>query len=1193
MDRTHEHRPCRRSCSSSPSTEEQPQGDDQLVVVQANVKQCLNRLKGLVAHLSSSSRPCDVIAIQDPPKSVAWFRPKDYTLWHCSDTELREEHDPRLPENAPNGPNASKTPDFGKVCFLVHKTIPLSHWSAVSHPSLSPEHRLAATLTLLTSCGHIAIHNVYNLNQTINIEQLVDTTTATASDLIVGDFNLHHEHWGGDRVRGEQLLSDAKALYEGLVVGADMRCLTEKGAITYSRSISSEKYCSTIDLTFLSERLFPRLCHNFILDIPGFKSDHRPIETSLNMRPGREPRVSRRWKRVRKKEFIKAVKKHTACLADICLETETQVDQFLSAIADALQLATERYVALSVIVEQPGARSKQASQAEDDKRAPPAEGDKQSFYHFIQEKTQFTRGAFQIAKEAVKWCKPCDQAHMSDLITTEGVFRTPQEKAQCLRGSLWREENVSDGETAPPLARPDLKPGRHQHLAPQSLEVGELSGYIRALPNRKAVGPDQIPNEALKLSRDVITPLLERAFNACLRLVYHPVVFREAATIMLRKPEKNTYAAPKSWRPVALLSNIGKLLEKVITTRLSGLAGQHSLIANVQFGTPGRCTTTAVRVLLNPIYKAWTTQSSKKRATLLSLDIAGAFDRVDRAKLLNRLVEKGIPDWIVLFVWSFLSDRGTILVMVGDSSDHFWVNIGIPQGSPLSPILFLFFASPILELFADSTEANLLAIAYIDDTYLMVVSPSYQRNCEALAHYHEKLMGWALPNGVEFAPHKYALMHFRDPENRRDYRCQLVPPIPGLEKLKPETEMRILGVTVDPDLKWDRHINNIKTKVAQQMKYLKRICKAHGGARLRTMRRLYLSKIRPIISYGCGAWFLDKDMVRGNLPFRLNKTCIEKLESIQYKCLVQISGAMEKTSRAMLQKELCIDSIQVFLGCQARAFHARSMLHPDYADMARRRKKIAAWDPKAKRHPYELLDEVAGELLALADRKVEALEKGKNRGQPDSFGGVVVGDSETAMGMPPGEMTDEESAGVAFAVAKHRRDERKKQIGKCALELAEEKSAKLWDDCRRQRAQRPGPVLPVLEEAWGKTILDIYTGLTRAQSTMLLRIRTGVIGLNAYLFSINSPNKPLSSPLCSCGVGPHTARHLFLECPQLRLERWKLRNMAGHLDLQILMTKDAGIAADWAISYFDIESFASVKSRSRFEQPPPIQVGSS
>ncbi|KAJ4142817.1 hypothetical protein NW754_010256 [Fusarium falciforme] len=61
---------------------------------------------------------------------------------------------------------------------------------------------------------------------------------------------------------------------------------------------------------------------------------------------------------------------------------------------------------------------------------------------------------------------------------------------------------------------------------------------------------------------------------------------------------------------------------------------QNNLLPHVQFGLPGKCTTKALQYLLNPIYAAW---CSKKRlkATLLSLDIAGAFDNVDRAKLLQ------------------------------------------------------------------------------------------------------------------------------------------------------------------------------------------------------------------------------------------------------------------------------------------------------------------------------------------------------------------------------------------------------------------------------------------------------------------------------------------------------------------------------------------------------------------------------
>jgi hypothetical protein len=214
----------------------------------------------------------------------------------------------------------------------------------------------------------------------------------------------------------------------------------------------------------------------------------------------------------------------------------------------------------------------------------------------------------------------------------------------------------------------------------------------------------------MKMAQKELLPYLHHLFAACLRLGHHPAAFKQASTVMLRKPDKDDYEQPKSWRPVALLPCMGKLLEKIFTHRLKLLALDHNLLPNMQFGTPGKCTTKALQFLLNNVYAAWV-RKDRRLATLMGLDITGAYDRVDRVKLMKILEQAGIPDWMLRFIWSFLTDRNTDMRLPGFTSSKFWVNIGIPQGSPLSPILFLFFSMPILGTASEYTNSRVTIYA--------------------------------------------------------------------------------------------------------------------------------------------------------------------------------------------------------------------------------------------------------------------------------------------------------------------------------------------------------------------------------------------------------------------------------------------------------------------------------------------------
>ena len=261
-----------------------------------------------------------------------------------------------------------------------------------------------------------------------------------------------------------------------------------------------------------------------------------------------------------------------------------------------------------------------------------------------------------------------------------------------------------------------------------------------------------------------------------------------------------------------MLSTIGKLLESLVAQRLRALSAEHGLLPVNQYGVAGKCTTRALQKLLDPIYYAW---CRNLLATVMSLDLKGAYDRVHRLELLRILVRKGIPDWIIRFVWSFLSDRTSTLEMPGHGSHGpFYVNIGIPQGSTLSPILFLFFASPMLDLFKESTNylSYTIAFAYVDDMYFIVFSETYHKNCQLLESMHVKMMPWAIPHGVVFSPGKYGVIHFIRPWTRNQKGCRQLPNIPGLTKDNLKEDMRILGVQVDNKLSWKCHIEKVSSR---------------------------------------------------------------------------------------------------------------------------------------------------------------------------------------------------------------------------------------------------------------------------------------------------------------------------------------------------------------------------------------------
>ena len=203
-----------------------------------------------------------------------------------------------------------------------------------------------------------------------------------------------------------------------------------------------------------------------------------------------------------------------------------------------------------------------------------------------------------------------------------------------------------------------------------------------------------------------------------------PSQWRNTKIIPLRKPDKPNYKLAKAYRPISLLATLGKVLESVIADRISYAVEEFGLLPTNHFGArKQRSTEQALTLLQEHIYKAW---RSKKVLSLISFDVKGAYSGVYKERLLQRLHARGLPLALVGWINAFCSQRTVTIVVNGYTSEKQDLpQAGLPQGSPLSLILFLSFHADLVQQKLDTKGGSMV---FVDDHMAWVTGPTAATN---------------------------------------------------------------------------------------------------------------------------------------------------------------------------------------------------------------------------------------------------------------------------------------------------------------------------------------------------------------------------------------------------------------------------------------------------------------------------------
>ena len=224
----------------------------------------------------------------------------------------------------------------------------------------------------------------------------------------------------------------------------------------------------------------------------------------------------------------------------------------------------------------------------------------------------------------------------------------------------------------------------------EKVSEDDVSKVIKSLKNSSATGVDYIDTRTVKLAADILSPALTHIINLSIETNTFPEIWKFAKIIPLLKSSSADPLLPKSYRPIALLPILSKVLEKMVFSQLVTYLEQNNLIhPNLHGSRSGHSTATA----LIQLYDRWADDiEDGKMVGVLVCDQSAAFDLCDHHLLVEKLKVMGVEDSSVAWIRSYLSGRKQSCFIDGNlSSPLDLLPCGVPQGSIGGPLLWLCF----------------------------------------------------------------------------------------------------------------------------------------------------------------------------------------------------------------------------------------------------------------------------------------------------------------------------------------------------------------------------------------------------------------------------------------------------------------------------------------------------------------------
>ena len=421
---------------------------------------------------------------------------------------------------------------------------------------------------------------------------------------------------------------------------------------------------------------------------------------------------------------------------------------------------------------------------------------------------------------------------------------TAKEKAD-LFASMFAKNSTLDSKNKVPPPLPAVDAQMHEIV----FKHRTIKRILLNLDTSKASGLDGISPIVLKKCALELTPVLCKLFSLSYKSGIFPSTWKSARVQPVPKKGKKNVAS--NYRPISIIPIMSKVMEKAINMGILKYLERHSIISDRQYGFRQRRSTGD---LLAYVTHLWTSTLERYgESRVVALDISKAFDQVWHESLLSKLPSYGLPTKLCRLIHSFLDDRTLQVVVDGVSSKTLKINAGVPQGSVLSPTLFLLHINDLLSLTKNPIYS------YADDSSLISTYSSEkpistagsrllrQQQIDSINDDLKTILEWGSRNLVCFNAKKTQMVAFSRKKDNQD----LPDIIMEGRALTSQSRLSMLGVDACANLSWDEHVRRIARAASQKLGFLFRAKRYFTPDQLLI---LYKAQIRPTLEYCSHVW---------------------------------------------------------------------------------------------------------------------------------------------------------------------------------------------------------------------------------------------------------------------------------------------------------------------------------------------------